>query len=648
MTRAAALTLTLLSLSLLFLPSLSYLSTPLSPSLISTTPLVQTRYGPVEGYVLYSTAHYLGLPFAAPPLPPNRFQPPLPLQPWGPSTLHAFLPGPLCPQSLSSSTTSPHFLALGHEDCLYLNVYAPSNATAQSHLPVLVWIYGGAFIFGDGYEFGFYSGTDLVEAHGYVVVTFNYRLAGLGFLALEGLRGEGNVTGNAGMWDQVAALRWVQDNIEAFGGDPARVTIAGESAGGVSVCALLASQAGRGLFHAAIIESGSCDGSAFFPSLAVSEAWSVQFAHSVGCNFTDGPELADCMQQVPAERFVDPLAAVTVNESSSSSSAHSLSSPLSRFDLWKLPNTIDTVRALYSHALPLASITSSLSASPPPILYPSLPWSPTLDGVYLAELPLSSIRRGDWAKVPVVVGTNRDEATLFIDDLYDIVPNQLHKPLIPSDLPLILSHVFFGNQTLVNSTLALYPITESTSATEVTEAILRDWVFACPSRRLAQAVAAAGEARVWLYEFDYVGDWVEDRKLGVYHSSELEFVFDNAWPPVVHAFSDKDQQMADAFGEYWGGMVWAGDVNAGGQEGGQGKPDVLWPAWDAKLRTNIRLQVPPQPQSGLYATECDYWDGIAQLQLANGLPDLTSGQLRGRETEARERAQHRPPTSAMS
>ena len=638
-------TLTLLSLSLLVLPALSYYPTPIDPSLISSTPLVQTSYGPIEGYNLYSTSHFLGIPFAAPPLPPNRFQPPLPPQPWAPSTLRAYLPGPVCPQSLSSSSSSSSSssasFSLGQEDCLYLNVYAPSSATPTSALPVLVWLYGGGFVFGDGYEFGFYSGTDLVRTHGYLVVTFNYRLSGLGFLALESLRGgEGNTTGNAAMWDQVAALRWVRDNIAAFGGDPAQVTIAGESAGGISVCALLASQAGRELFRAAIIESGSCDSSSFFAQLSDSIASSVQFAHAVGCNGTDGPELAACMQALPTEVFVDPLSSskAATSSSSSSSSSLSLSSPLAHSDVWRLPSTLDTVKALYSHALPLAALTSSStrSATPPPAIA-SMPWGPTIDGVYLSDIPLASIRRGDWARVPVVIGTNRDEGTLFLDEVYDIAPGQLHHPLIASDLPILLSPIFSGNQTLINATLALYPLTDNTSATNVTLALLRDWFFACPSRRLAQAIAVQPSQPVWLYEFDYVGDWVEDGSLGVYHSSELEFVFDNAWPPLVHAFSERDQRMADVFGGYWGGMVWGADVNAGGQEGGKGKPELQWPTWEAKGMTNVRLLVPPVLQSRLHAEVCDWWDFIAQVQDAS--VEMHSQRLqRQRLTRRRDRA----------
>ena len=133
--------------------------------------IVQTVYGPVEGYEAFGVNHYLGMPFAAPPIGSLRFKQPVPPQPWK-DTWHAYLPGPICPQEIVSGE-----IWIGGEDCLYLNVYSPANVTASSRLPVLVWLYGGAFVFGDGYEFGLYSATNLVNAHGYIVVTFNYRLS---------------------------------------------------------------------------------------------------------------------------------------------------------------------------------------------------------------------------------------------------------------------------------------------------------------------------------------------------------------------------------------------------------------------------------------------------------------------------------------
>merc|ERR1712100_609298 len=178
--------------------------------------------------------------------------------------------GPICHQLDMASGAF-----FGQEDCLYLNVFRPAGATAGSKLPVFVWIYGGAFTFGDGHQWGFYDGTNVAEWHGHMVVTLNYRLFALGFLALPEIAAENNGTaGNQGLQDQTAALQWVQRNIGAFGGDPDQVTIAGESAGAMSVGAHIVSPGSKGLFRSAIMESGDLrDDYYWYPKL--SEAYSV-------------------------------------------------------------------------------------------------------------------------------------------------------------------------------------------------------------------------------------------------------------------------------------------------------------------------------------------------------------------------------------
>ena len=150
------------------------------------------------------------------------------------------------------------------EDCLYLDVYAPAGATPASNLPVMFFIYGGGFVFGDSYEFGFYDGKHIAKQHNVILVAANYRLSSFGFMALPQLMTESGTTGNYGVQDQRFALQWVQQNIRQFGGDPNRVTIFGESAGAMSVCYHVASPASAGLFHAAIVESGTASSPEFF------------------------------------------------------------------------------------------------------------------------------------------------------------------------------------------------------------------------------------------------------------------------------------------------------------------------------------------------------------------------------------------------
>ena len=218
----------------------------------STQPaVVEVTGGEIEGEKGGDISCYKGIPFAAPPVGPLRWKPPQPVQPWaGVRKTTQFAPGPMQRRFIAALLGVPGNFS---EDCLYLNVWTPAiNATQK--LPVMVWIYGGAFIFGSTAQ-KVYDGTHLAEK-GVVVVSVAYRVGAFGFLAHPELTREG-CKGNFGIRDQIAGLEWVRDNIAAFGGDPKQVTIFGESAGGQSVGLLVTSPKARGLFQRAIAESGA-------------------------------------------------------------------------------------------------------------------------------------------------------------------------------------------------------------------------------------------------------------------------------------------------------------------------------------------------------------------------------------------------------
>ncbi|ODP39020.1 carboxylesterase/lipase family protein [Sphingomonas turrisvirgatae] len=233
------------------------IATALAASLLATPALAQTLVdapaGSVEGSAQRSVRVFKGIPYARPPVGPLRWKPPAALPAWS-GVRRATEFGPACVQPVSRSRgiySDPP--ARMSEDCLTLNIWTPKTAT---RLPVFVWIHGGALVSGYSHE-SMYDGARMAERGGVIVVSINYRLGILGYLAhpeLSGESGEG-VSGNYGLRDQIAALNWVQRNIAAFGGDPGNVTIAGESAGGLSVMYLMASPAARGLFHKAIAQS---------------------------------------------------------------------------------------------------------------------------------------------------------------------------------------------------------------------------------------------------------------------------------------------------------------------------------------------------------------------------------------------------------
>lgn len=250
----------------------------------SGTRIVVTEDGPVRGIAAPTIYKFLGIPYAAPPMGELRWRPPQPHARWlAPLDATAF--GSPCPQTGGPLAAFGAFWPGIDEDCLFLNVYAPRPQDGEGERrPVMVFIHGGGLTVDASNS---YDPTPLVEKGGVLVVTINYRLGILGFLSHPALTAESpyGSSGNYGLMDQQAALRWVHANIARFGGDPENVTIFGESSGGVSVHANLASPSAAGLFHKAIIESGAISPYAFTePSLADSEALGTVIAELLGCS----------------------------------------------------------------------------------------------------------------------------------------------------------------------------------------------------------------------------------------------------------------------------------------------------------------------------------------------------------------------------
>ncbi|HVT67704.1 MAG TPA: carboxylesterase family protein, partial [Trebonia sp.] len=301
--------------------------------------VVPTADGLVQGKASGTMDEYLGIPYAAPPVGALRWQPPRPAAPWrGVREATAFAPH--CPQP-----ASPFGVASASENCLYLNVFAPAGARA-ANLPVMVWIHGGSLLVGESDDF---NPAPLVR-HGVVVVTINYRLGALGFLADAALAGQpGGSSGDYGLMDQQAALRWVQRSIRGFGGDPRNVTLFGESAGGASTLAQLVSPGARGLFQRAVVESGTYELTQ--QSQASAESSGAAFAAKVGCSGSD-TAIASCLRGLPVSTIVD-------NEDTSG-------------------------------------------------------YDPTIDDSVLPRSIGTALASGQFNHVPVVLGTNRDEYRLFV------------------------------------------------------------------------------------------------------------------------------------------------------------------------------------------------------------------------------------------
>ncbi|MGP3775796.1 carboxylesterase/lipase family protein [Streptomyces sp. SDT5-1] len=355
--------------SLLFLCSL----VPAAPSSAATHPLtVATDKGAVAGSSSGGVDLFQGIPYAAPPVGAARWQPPAPAKAWT-GTRPATAPGPRCMQFGADSGPGRS------EDCLYLNVYTPTHQSDRP-LPVMFWIHGGGFSTGSGDT---QDGSLIAETNDVVVVTINYRLGAFGFLDLPGLSKQG--AGNYGLLDQQAALRWTQRNIGAFGGDAGRVTIAGESAGGHSVCALMASPPARGLFSGAIIQSGGC------PSHTAEQAVArgKKYATAAGC--PDDHAALACLRSKPA----DQLQAAAK----------------------------DFVGGILSGPLP------------------------TSGGPELPVPPLEAARTGRTANVPLLIGHTRDEVRSWALPFADATKEQYERAVrieFGDEADAVLAHYPFG------------------------------------------------------------------------------------------------------------------------------------------------------------------------------------------------------------
>jgi para-nitrobenzyl esterase len=329
------------------LPLLATLLVPVASA--AAAAVVRTDAGPVRGTVTADHREFTGIPYAAPPVGPLRWTAPRPPAPWT-APRDAMRPGNACPQD---SPGNPMSVPSTTEDCLYLNVTTPG--ADRGRRPVLVWLHGGGLVFGAGANYG---GAPLATKGDVVVVTVNYRLGPFGFLDHPALDGDpaGELSGNFGLQDQRAALRWVQRNAAAFGGDPGNVTLVGESSGGDSVCAQLTSPSAAGLFRRVVVQSWPCGVSSALPVATVSRArpdaerQGEAIAAELGCA---GPDAAACLRRVP--------------------------------------------------------VTTLLAANDQ-----GVGWAPVFGGPFLPREPAKALADGTFTRVPVLTGMNHDEQSFMI------------------------------------------------------------------------------------------------------------------------------------------------------------------------------------------------------------------------------------------
>lgn len=441
--------------------------------------------GPLDGAAQGGVARFLGIPYAAPPTGDRRWRAPAAVTPWT-APRDATQKGPACPQR-------PGML-LGNapiaEDCLTLNVWTSRTAdTDTTRRPVMVFLHGGGFVSGQTWS-GDYDGESLAR-RGVVVVTVNYRLGQLGFLAHPALSAESDangVSGNYGFMDQQAALRWVRDRIASFGGDPNNVTLFGESAGSMAVSLHLMAPESRGLFHRAITESGTSTvmltpmrEESARPPLESAYALGQRYATMMGC--TDASTVATCLR------------AKTVPEVLST-----------------LPTSAELVRF-------------------------EARFQPNIDGRVIPEAPYTAFHNGRFARVPLMAGTNRDEGTAFT----------ITSPLTTMDAyRAAVQRLVPGHEDEVLNTL--YPPAMFPNINAAYNAFIADAAFICPARDLARQYADAGQS-VFLYHFTHETQIGMLLRLGVFHGAELPFVFGNF--TGLFRYRDADGPVIDITQGYW-------------------------------------------------------------------------------------------------
>ena len=488
-------------------------------SRISDDTIVSTTFGRVQGDRAGRTARWRGIPYATPPVGDLRYRSPEPPQKWR-DVRSALSFGNVSPQPTTKMIPLPAHIVQS-EDCLSLNVWTPEAALTDGRpRPVMVWLHGGAYFIGFSAQ-PIYNGQALAEDGDVVVVTLNYRLGALGFLDFREYLGSAAET-NLGLRDILLALQWVRDNIAAFGGNPDNVTLFGESAGGGCVTTLMTMPAAQGLFHRAIAQSP--------PVTSVY-----------------GPERPALI----AGTFLE-LAGVDPDRAAA--------------DLRKVD-----AHELATHTMELLNHVATTMPG-------TVAFAPIVDGDVVHEDPIRAFREGRAHRVPLIIGTNKDEASLFKlmkSPLMPIAQDPVERmfELVSADNPGVEVSL-----DRISSTYRGYPRQKACMG------ISRDAGFRMPS--IWAATAHSAFAPTWMYRFDQAPPLMKALGLGAMHATELPYVF-GTLPTKV---GKKDfmfrlgglaaaRRTMDRMHDHWLSFALTGDPEA--------TASLPWPQYRAKTRSTL-------------------------------------------------------------
>lgn len=484
---------------------------------------VITGSGPVSGIIEQGIYRYAGIPYAAPPTGSLRWQPPQPPVPWTEVRLLDDF-GPACCQSMLG--LDPAIKEVG-EDCLYLNVWTPSIDSFSS-LPVMVYLHGGGFARGTGIA-PLYNRPYLSQK-GIVLVTINYRLGALGFLAHPALSAESSNgrSGNYGLMDQIAALQWVRSNIRSFGGNPDNVTLFGQSAGGASVIALMSSPLSKGLFHRAIAQSCGYPSARIrhlrkdSPNLESMESMGLKFAAKLG--LAHNTDIAAALRDRPWQEIVETWETSVQNVARGSGIAGA----------WSMNHVI-------------------------------------VDGYVLTQSPGLVFSTGQQHNIPFMTGVTADEGPL-LSRLFSI----------PS-CDRYINYVEKRYGHLSKKMLDRYPAIDDSCITDILGNLIGD-SFICAAPELATYMCAI-QPQTYMYRFSaqpksiilkIPGIEEYSGQFGSYHSAELPYIFN-----MLTKANDKDRYLSEQMMGYWSRFARDGNPNGGNS--------VFWPAYSPPDRKYINL-----------------------------------------------------------